>query len=113
VTDTPSKPLVLAQAKKDPTAGSAAGRRARKNELERALDRGRLRTCVRDIAKQGLLDGTHVELEIGVDANGAIRFLNIAGTDLPSRASSCIRDTVASAHLGSGAAASWRHRINF
>ena len=46
-------------------------------------------------------------------ANGAIRFLNIAGTDLPSRASACIRDTVASARLGSGAAASWRHRINF
>jgi hypothetical protein len=113
VTDVPSKPLVLAQAKKDPTAGNAAGRSARKNELERVLDRGRLRACVRDIAKQGLLEGTHVELEIGVDGDGAIRFLNIAGTNLPSRASACIRDTVSSAHLGSGAAATWRHRINF
>lgn len=112
---TVGKPLVLAEAKPktDPTVGNAAGRSARKNELERMLDRGRLRACVRDIEKQGLLAGTHVELEIGVDGNGAIRFLNIADTDLPSRASSCLRDAVAAARLGSGAAASWRHRINF
>lgn len=111
--DAPRAPLVLAERKKDPTAGGAAGRTARKNELTRLVDRGRVRTCVREIEKQGLLEGTHIELEIGVDGNGAIRFLNIADTDLPSRASACIRDTVAAAQLGSGAAATWRHRISF
>ncbi|MBZ0234783.1 MAG: hypothetical protein K8M05_20810 [Deltaproteobacteria bacterium] len=67
---------------------------------------------MRDIEKQGLLEGTFVELEIGVDAGGAISFLNVKKTNLGSRAS-CIRDAVASARLGAGAAASWRHRITF
>ena len=113
VGDAPAKPLVLAEsARPAPAVTSAAARNARKQELERRLDRGRLRTCVRDIEKQGLLEGTYVELEIGVDAGGAISFLNVGETNLGSRAS-CIRDAVASARLGPGAAASWRHRIAF
>jgi hypothetical protein len=113
VDDRASRPIILADGKPDPTAGNASGRSARKVELARVLDRGRLRTCVREIEKQDLLAGTHVELEIGVDANGAIRFLNIGDTNLPRGAASCIRDAVAASRLGSGAAASWRHRINF
>jgi hypothetical protein len=113
VGDAPAKPIVLAQARKDPAAGTASGRSARKNELERAIDRGRVRACVRKIESQGLLADTFVELEIGVDGNGAIRFLNIAETDLPSGAASCIRDTISASRLGSGAAATWRHRISF
>jgi hypothetical protein len=113
VGDEPMKPLILAQAKTDPAGGTAASRSARKTELERAIDRGRVRACVRKIESQGLLADTFVELEIGVDANGAIRFLNIAETDLPPGAASCIRDTVAASRMSTGAAATWRHRINF
>ncbi|HUQ03252.1 MAG TPA: FecR domain-containing protein [Kofleriaceae bacterium] len=108
-----AKPLLLAEGKKDPTAGTSSGRSARKTELERAIDRSRIRACVRKIESQGLLADTFVELEIGVDANGAMRFLNIGSTDLPPGAASCIRDTVSASRLGTGAAATWRHRINF
>ncbi len=109
-----SRPLVLADATPggSPT-GPAAGRRARKTELEQALDQSRLRSCVRALEKQGIAAGTHVELEVGVDGAGAIRFLNITNTDLPARAAGCVRDAVAASRLGAGAAASWRHRIRF
>jgi hypothetical protein len=109
----PSRPLVLAAAAPPPTAEHRAGRAARRAELARVLDQGRLRTCVRALEKQGIAAGTHVDLELGVDGNGAIRFLNIAGTDLPARTAGCVRDAVAAARLGAGAAATWRHRISF
>ncbi len=112
VGDDDVRPLVLADATA-PVESAAAGRRARRAELGRALDQGRLRACVRAVEKQGLADDTFVELEIGVDANGAIGFLNIIDTDLPSRVASCVRDAVAASRLGSGSAASWRHRISF
>jgi hypothetical protein len=114
VEGTTSRPLVLAAADaRPPRDGTSAGRKARRAELTRALDQGRLRTCVRALEKQGIVAGTHVELEIGVDENGAIRFLNIGSTDLPSRAVACVRDTVAASRLHAGAAASWRQRITF
>lgn len=110
----PSKPLLLAEAPPPPAVdGTRAGRAARRAELARVLDQGRLRTCVRALEKQGIAAGTHVDLELGVDANGAIRFLNIADTDLPARTAGCVRDAVAAARLGTGAAATWRHRISF
>lgn len=118
----PAGPLVLAADPPAPARGAAAtkpdqtpaaARRARKAELTRALDQGRVRTCVRALAKQGIAEGTHVELEIGVDAGGALRFLNIAGTDLPARVADCVRDAVAATRLGAGPAATWRQRISF
>lgn len=116
----PMPPLVIAAtapASSSPSpalsSGTPAARAARKAELARALDQGRLRTCVRALAKQGISAGTHVDLEVGVDGNGAIRFLNIADTDLPARTAGCVRDAVSAARLGNGAATSWRHRISF
>ncbi len=92
---------------------SGAGRTVRRAELRRALDQGRIGTCVRALAKQGVIAGTHIEFEIGVDGDGALRFLNIADTDLPSRVADCVRDAVAATRLGPGPAASWRHRLSF
>lgn len=112
------KPIVLAAA---PTtaepalaaSGTAAARRARLLELSRAIDQTQLRGCVRSLAKQGLADGTHVELEIGVQASGTIRYLNIVDTDLPDRVVACVRDVVGATTLGRGAQVSWRHQISF
>lgn len=115
VDGTTTRPVTLTAAEPDepPPVGGPEARRARRAELARALDQGRLRTCVRALDKQGIAAGTHVELEIGVDAAGAIRFLNIADTSLPARAAACVRDAVAAARLGAGVAASWRHRVTF
>ncbi|MBK9029763.1 MAG: FecR domain-containing protein [Myxococcales bacterium] len=113
---TPERPLVIAEAAAEPTltaTGTAAARRQRLVELSRALDQRQLRNCVRSLAKQGLADGTHVELEVGVQASGAIRYLNIVDTDLPARSAACVRDVVSQTRLGDGAQVSWRHRVTF
>ena len=113
---TAEKPVVIASAAAEPAlaaTGTAAARRQRLVELSRALDQVQLRNCVRSLAKQGLADGTHVELEVGVQASGAIRYLNILETDLPDRVAGCVRDVVGQAHLGPGAQVSWRHRVTF
>lgn len=109
-------PAEAAPAGPDPAlaaTGTAAARKRRITELHRATDQEQLRNCVRALAKQGLAAGTHVELEIGVQASGAIRYLNILDTDLPSRTAACVRDVVGAARLGSGAQVSWRHRVTF
>ncbi len=96
-----------------PLASSAAARTARKNQLITLLDRGRLNGCVRALAKQGMAAGTSLELEIGVDAGGAIEFLNIVDTDLPDRVAGCVRDVVGLVRLPDGPRATWRHRVSF
>lgn len=110
----PRVPVNLAE---DPAASGSASatgaRKARKAELARRLDRGRLSGCVRALAKQDMAAGTFVELEIGVGPSGAIEFLNIAGTDLPDRVARCVRDVVADARLAAGPRATWRDRISF
>lgn len=113
VGDGPEAPVVIAPAPELPSTGTAAARRARLRELARAIDDVALRGCVRSLAKQGLADGTHVELEIGVSAAGAIRYLNVVDTDLPARVTACVRDVVGQARLGAGAQTSWRHRVSF
>ena len=111
---TPERPVVVAAPEPALTAtGTATARRQRLVELSRALDSRQLRGCVRSLAKEGLADGTHVELEVGVQASGAIRFLNIVDTDLPARVAACVRDVVSETRLGAGAQVSWRHTITF
>ena len=110
----PERPVVVASAEPAlTTTGTASARKQRLVELSRALDSQQLRSCVRSLAKQGLADGTHVELEVGVQASGTIRFLNIVDTDLPERVAACVRDVVSQTRLGAGAQVSWRHTITF
>jgi len=49
----------------------------------------------------------------GVQASGAIRYLNIVDTDLPAHSAACVRDVVSQTRLGDGAQVSWRHRVTF
>jgi hypothetical protein len=89
-----------------PTGGSSARRR----QLHAAIDHRSLDGCVRSIAKAGVT-GTYVQIEIAVDAQGAISFLNLLDTDLPSATASCVRDVLAGTHFGRGAAATWHERV--
>ena len=70
-----------------------------------------IRRCTRSIAKAGLT-GTYVQFEISVDASGALRFLNVLDSDLPSATSSCVHDALAAVRFAPGAAATWRERID-
>ena len=66
---------------------------------------------MRSIAKAGLT-GTYVHIEISVDAQGAVGFLNVIDTDLPSATSGCVREVLADVRFGAGAAATWRERVD-
>ena len=84
---------------------------ARRRQLLTRMDNGRLARCVRSIAKQGL-SGTYVQIEIAVDAQGAVNFLNVIESDLPSTTASCVREVLADVRFGPGDAATWRERID-
>ena len=82
----------------------------RRRQLRAGIDQARLRECTRRIAKQGLL-GTYVQIELRVDASGAVNFLNIVDTDLGSATAGCVRNALADVRFEPGAAATWRERL--
>ena len=84
---------------------------ARKAQLQAGLDRTALARCTRAIAKQGL-SNTFVELELSVDPAGAVSFLNVIDTDLPSATATCVHDVVATVRFGAGPSATWREKLS-
>jgi hypothetical protein len=83
----------------------------RRRQFQAGIDRARLARCVRGIAKSGLT-GAYVQVELAVDAQGAMNFMNVIDTDLGSTAQSCVREVLADVHFGAGDAATWRERID-
>ena len=90
-----------------PTSGNIERRR----QLRAGVDQARLGRCMRSIAKAGLT-GTYVQIAIAVDAQGAVGFLNVVDTDLPSATASCVREVLADVRFGIGPPASWTERID-
>jgi hypothetical protein len=93
-----------------PPVGSGSAIATRKHELTGGLDHARLHQCTRRLAKSGLTD-TFVQIEITVDAAGAVNVLNIIDTDLPSDTAQCVHDALADVHFRAGSAASWRQKL--
>ncbi|MCW5805897.1 MAG: FecR domain-containing protein [Deltaproteobacteria bacterium] len=84
---------------------------ARRRQFAGSLDRARLAACTRSAAKQGLT-GAYVQLEITVDAQGAVNALNIVDTDLPKLTRGCVLDAIRDTlRFQRGAAATWRERV--
>ena len=83
----------------------------RRRQLRTGIDQPRLRGCTRSIAKAGLT-GTYVQIEIAVDPQGSVGFLNVLDTDLPSATASCVRDVLAAVRFPAGADSTWRERID-
>ncbi len=92
-------------------APRTAGTAERRRQLLGGIDQARLARCTRSIAKAGLT-GTYVQVEIAVDATGAVGFLNVIDTDLPSATSSCVREVLADVPFGAGAPATWREKLD-
>jgi FecR protein len=90
-----------------PTGGISERRR----QLRARIDQPRLGRCMRSIAKAGLT-GTYVQVEIAVDARGAVGFLNVIDSDLPSATASCVREVLADVRFDAGAAATWHEHID-
>ena len=91
-----------------PRTGGAA---ARRNQLRAGIDHARLARCTRAIAKQGFTD-TYVRIEISIDETGAVGFLNVIDSDLPSTTQACVREVLADVHFKPGAAATFRDKID-
>lgn len=84
---------------------------ARRRQLKHGTDRARIAACTRQLAKSADLAGAYVQIELSVDARGAVGFLNIIETDLPKDTAECVRRVLADVAFGAGAAATWRERI--
>ena len=82
----------------------------REKQLAAGLDHARLQQCTRRLAKSGLT-GTFVQIEITVDAAGAVNMLNVIDTDLPSDTATCVHATIADVHFAAGPPASWREKL--
>jgi hypothetical protein len=97
---------LVVQSEAAPTGGTAERRR----QLHAGIDHDRLAQCTRAIAKAGLT--AYVNIELSVDATGAVEFLNIIDTDLASNTSSCVREVLADVRFKPGAAASFRDKLD-
>lgn len=85
---------------------------ARRRQLKSGIDRARIAACTRQLTKSADLAGAYVQIELAVDARGAVGFLNVIETDLPKDTAECVRRVLADVAFGTGAAATWRERID-
>jgi len=85
---------------------------ARRAQLETGIDRGKLAACTRAAAKQGLVGGAYVQIEISVDAQGNVPFLNVLETDLPRKLADCISGVLRDVRFVAGPTATWREQID-
>jgi hypothetical protein len=96
-----------------PAPTSAAADRRR--QLLAGIDRARLARCVRRIVKDGIVAAAGdlaVRIEIGVDAAGAVNFLNLVDAgDLDAATAGCVHDALADVHFPAGGPATWQERI--
>jgi hypothetical protein len=109
----PAQPTRLEVAP-DPAPATAApvSSAQRRKELATgiAANRARLARCTRAAAKSGISD-LSVQIEISVDAAGAVRFLNV-DSDLTAGTQACIHDALTQIQFGAGPAATWREKID-
>lgn len=97
----------LAVPAEPPATGGVAERR---KQFRAMLDQPRLARCMRSIAKAGMA-GSYVQVELSVDPRGAVSYMNIVDTDLPTATATCVRETLAEAKFAPGAEAAWRETI--
>ena len=97
----PSKPLV-------------AGREVRKRQLTAALAASpRPALCLAQLAKQGLLEGAYLELDVGLNEDGTQNHLNLLDSNLSPAIQACLRDAVDAERLPPGSATSFRFRLSY
>ncbi len=84
---------------------------ARRSELTAGTDRGKFAACTRAATKQGL-GGGYVQIEISVDAQGNIAYLNVLESDLPQRLADCVSTVLRDVRFKAGPLATWRERVD-
>ena len=107
-----AQPARLEIAPETPAPTPVASSAARRKELATgiAANRANLSRCTRAAAKSGISD-LSVQIEISVDASGAVRFLNV-DSDLTVQIQTCIHDALAQIQFGPGTSATWHEKID-
>ncbi len=83
----------------------------RRGQLHAGVDKTALGRCTRQLKKQGF--AVSVTIDIGIDATGAVGFLNIIDDDgIGAGPSSCVREVLANVRFGAGPTAQWREKID-
>ncbi len=106
----PGKSARLAVQAEAADAAPTGGTAERRKQLRGGIDHARLSQCTRVISKAGLT--AYVAFEISIDASGAVQFLNVVDTDLPSSTRTCVRDVLADVHFKPGAQATFRDKLD-
>lgn len=101
----PARLAVQAEAAEAATGGTAV----RRKQMRAALDHTRLAQCTRAIRKAGLT--AYVAFEISIDATGAVEFLNVVDSDLPSTTRNCVREVLVGVQFKPGPAATFRDKL--
>jgi hypothetical protein len=100
------------QPEAEPRPVPSPGSDERKRQFRAGIDRGKLAACTRVAAKQGLVVGAYVQIQIGVTAQGAVSFLNLVETDLSRKLADCIEGVLKEVQFKPGVAATWTERID-
>ncbi len=97
-----------------PTKPARAGRAIRKRQLADAIDRSpRTKQCLAQLAKQRLLSGAYLVLEVGVNPDGSQGYLNVLDSNLHPAIQTCLRDVASAQELPEGSAAAFRMRLSY
>lgn len=101
-------------ARKPDTATRTADRRARRKQLQRALSRtNRVAQCLRPLEKLDLVEGSFVELDIGINEDGSQGHLNILKSNVPPEVQRCLRAVVDRISFPPGPKAELRYKLSF
>jgi hypothetical protein len=83
---------------------------ARQKQLHAAIDHAKLQACTRALSKEGIA-GAFVQIEIAVDAAGAVNYLNALDSDLGAAGQDCVLGVLRQVRFAAGTSASWREKI--
>jgi len=95
-------------------AAPAAGAKTRRAQVAKALGKSdSIRRCLRPLEKQGLLDGSFIVLDLGVNRDGRLGHLNIVTSNMPLDVARCVRNRVDNVALPTGPQATVRYRLEY
>lgn len=98
----------------EPGRIGAKSRRLRKQQLLRAVDAaGRATRCLAPLAKQGLMQGSYLLFEVGINPDGSQRYLNVVDSNLSPFIQRCLRRAVDAELLPAGPATDFQFRLSF
>lgn len=95
-------------------ANKSEDRRLRKRELRERIEGSlAMRRCLTPLAKQGLMEGSYLSLEVGINEDGSQAYLNVLDSNLSPVIQRCLKRSVDAIALPAGPSASLKYRMEF